>query len=364
MIFYENLIEYWTIAWSMEGSRPFELFVATCELAPSRGWASLIGPSDEPTVQRPPIVFFDDQKILDWRLDPEESRSDFKMTVVHMKDGVPTTTTEYHLHRSIIALASNYFARLVTEGAQSNTVEIPALAAAVFPYFLDYLYGLYPNHWPVSMCHCDEGDDVGLYWLAQYFDVPQLRLHLEAELGNYILNNVGDEYISIAKELGVQPVLDFIFKAFAEQMGEYSFYDFELEKYAKVMDTQDLLSVVRDMRNGSECSLNASRLVKAFCAFHFMDADTFSRVTDVAVMPVIHHNAVWPLLEMERELFGDSATTNSLTSFQTRCIAAVAQCGPSTFMSLPSTGSFVWLAKFIRELLHELEADRADSTDV
>ena len=70
-------------------------------------------------------------------------------------------------------------------------------------------------------------------------------------------------------------------------------------------------------------SRKGSVLVAAFCSKNDVDIETFHLLTDATLLPNIDMNAVWPLLEREREFFG--STQSTVSSLQARCIDALVE---------------------------------------
>jgi hypothetical protein len=142
-------------------------------LPPSRGWWY----SDDGTsLQRPPVLFYDDDKLHDWRMDPTESLSDFKIEIVDKDASTDASgTTVYDVHKVIIC-RSKYFEALcspsssfVERSEATSRVKLPSLAATRFPYLLDYLYKHFSSpHDFSTLVPSSVGDDVATYWLADY----------------------------------------------------------------------------------------------------------------------------------------------------------------------------------------------------
>jgi len=116
--------------------------------------------------------------MLDWRMDPEESRSDFVIEIaVQGVQGYLTTT--YHVHKNFLAFgktASVYFAGLfASQTAESNSNKIRIapeykLAPEAFPLLLDHLYGLDEGKLDLTITNA-----APLYHLSDYFEVESLQ---------------------------------------------------------------------------------------------------------------------------------------------------------------------------------------------
>jgi hypothetical protein len=73
-------------------------------LPPNRGWW-IIGTA---AALPPPILFHEDDKPEDWRLDPQDSLSDFRIDI-STRGTKASTTTSYHVHKVVLANLSTYF---------------------------------------------------------------------------------------------------------------------------------------------------------------------------------------------------------------------------------------------------------------
>lgn len=120
---------------------------------------------------------------LTWRLDPEESLSDWTIVVRVGTDGgtEKESTTSYHVHRNILAIGprkSQYFTALfrtkhvVESRTNTSDITLEPSAAASFPLFLDFLYS------PKVKMTTDSA--VSLRYLAQYFDCRSLLSEVTA----------------------------------------------------------------------------------------------------------------------------------------------------------------------------------------
>jgi hypothetical protein len=249
----------------------------------------------------PPIVFVGDSKVLDWRHDQAESVADFKITIVHKDTDI---TSEYHVHRIILANASTYFARMFgtpnkdgytfVEGMDlTSRIELEPLRE-IIPCMLDYIYWHYSNSGsPSTMNPCVVVDAVDLTWLADYFDIPSLRGHLKKSW---------DDWLELK---------------FLETTAE------DMKKCANWGDIQIIIKLCQDTATSEEHGRKASQFLAAFCLVHPVDAEAFASLTDASLLPHIDPSAAWDLLEIESKLLTPSPST--LTDLQERCIQALAR---------------------------------------
>jgi len=102
--------------------------------------------------REPPAI--DDDELQTWKLDPQESHSDWTIEIVSettTEGGKVTTKTDtYHVHKHVLSTGprkSEYFTRLFqNEGrfaesqSKCSRIELHELAAKAFPAFLSFLY--------------------------------------------------------------------------------------------------------------------------------------------------------------------------------------------------------------------------------
>lgn len=111
-----------------------------------------------------PVVMADDdgvpppstESLLTWRMDPDESLSDWSIDIVFDQadeSGAVTSKTDtYHVHKCHLAggtRKSGYFVKLFSDGGRfaetrdgTSRIVLKELAARAFPDMLDYLYSV------------------------------------------------------------------------------------------------------------------------------------------------------------------------------------------------------------------------------
>jgi BTB/POZ domain len=152
----------------------------------------------------------EDEDELSWRMNPNKSMSDWTIeiqTVVsddhHVAKNPTTTTTVYHVHKSVLAVGprrSQYFVKLFrattadTTSSNTNTtvaattttrIEMEELTAMAFPIVLDYMYGTSSSttstksdgvqHQSWETIPIATHNATALHVLAQQLDMKQLR---------------------------------------------------------------------------------------------------------------------------------------------------------------------------------------------
>jgi len=145
--------------------------------------------------------------LLLWRLDKDESFSDWSIEVVTAKRG-RNTKKVYHIHRNVIAIGpkkSGYFEALFKSNqfkesdGRTSEVNLTEDVASYIPDFLDYIYAdnsecshvINRNNWS------------SLHYLADYFIVPKLTSDISAFVQKDMHNNLEGYLVDLSgsKEL-------------------------------------------------------------------------------------------------------------------------------------------------------------------
>ena len=141
-------------------------------------------------------------KQLTWRMDPETSFSDWTLQVSH-DDSILDEIDTYHVHKVILAVGprrSEYFANCFVQSMQeqvTNTTKFTYSTdmAGLFPLLLDYIY----NVGPTVFVHPKQA--IGIYKLADYFQIRGLAKEGEKYLDEYIVNMSMDDLPMLFHEL-------------------------------------------------------------------------------------------------------------------------------------------------------------------
>ncbi|GKZ00258.1 hypothetical protein MPSEU_000978700 [Mayamaea pseudoterrestris] len=276
----------------------------------------------------PPILFHDGITLLDWRHDPIVSFADYEIVIT--VEGT-TESTSYHVHKIFLSSGSAYFAGIWGAGANfaeghENTSQIclDRLTADAFPHLLDYLYWVYANHGRIGLLAAsDYWENVSLYWLADYFKIHQLTQDLDHDFEKDIAANPCSchHYLPSAQTLGVQPRINSVVDTYVAHFSELTEED--IDDLADDLIAPTLVLILGKIE-ASEChGLIASQLVAAFCERVLVDSETFLALSNATVLPHIHPDAVWALLDAESKVLGAPASTTELTNLQERCIEAL-----------------------------------------
>jgi len=368
---------------------------------------------DDEEEMEPPKPCVSDR--LHWRLDRDESLSDWTIEVIvttvndlrtmnnrdegndksviaadaaaasdHVKCeenlSPPAVRETYHVHRHQLAVGRNssgYFSRLFGQGgrfseSQQATSRIPLhpLAAAAVPLMLDFLY--VPFH--LDSLNLSLDNATALHWLGQYFEIPRLRWDAYQFCRKNLTPETCGTYYEHAYALQDTKILKLARKFCKENIGTIPVYStrlvhlpdptFWLELFEERKSTEQEYSLA-DMDN-------LSKLVNAFCVHneHQLDAETFKQLTEESNLLWIHSYAALSLLDLEQKIVSPDPAT--LSSLQERCIDALvrdwktahifAESLPSPSMDrLQQMNPLVFRTLFVRSLqtardeFHQLE---------
>mmetsp|Transcript_8866 Transcript_8866/g.14758 ORF Transcript_8866/g.14758 Transcript_8866/m.14758 type:complete len:485 (-) Transcript_8866:215-1669(-) len=270
---------------------------------------------------------------LSWRLDPEESLSDWTL-LVQKQDCL--SVKEYHVHKNILAVGpckSDYFASLFrTQMREAETstsrIELEDVAADAVPNMLDFMYSSQHE------LHVTSELAVSLRYLAQYFGIKLLHRRVMSFLKSDMnVTNVhlyiqsaqlfhDEKMLSVASNLCIENIEDFDVNSPLLQSIDPDFF-YEIISSPEV----DTCSV----------SCHVSTLVAAYSRLHQEDLnqEIFDKLTDRRFIPLIDKESAMSLLELEAATEAsttDEATTTSTsttktttTCLQKRCIKVLAQ---------------------------------------
>ena len=301
--------------------------VSDSGLPPVRGWWT----NDLSNMPVAPIVLSAGETTTDWRDDPQENFSDYKIIISTEVDGVEVVT-EYNTHRFVLARGCTYFDnQLHSEhrgGAnyvetQSNLSRIPLepQLAKMFPYLLDYWYGQVFNPLPLGNLLCQTySQDVVLYQLADYFRASRVLQDLEVAFNNALAEDL-DDWVESVHRHNMTAVMEILVTPCAKKLTELG--EETLQQLASKITNEQLHRLLQAKDATEAASRKGSELVAAFCSIHQVDIEPFRLLTDAALLPHIEKTSIWPLLGRERELSGP--TQGALSSLEARCIVTLAQ---------------------------------------
>ncbi|GKY99802.1 hypothetical protein MPSEU_000934000 [Mayamaea pseudoterrestris] len=238
--------------------------------------------------EQPGVEVYSDEEdecpgeLLDWRLDPSVSYSDWTIRSGYFKTAC--RSDEEFKERS----------------ERTSSIELEKFVADAFPDMLDFIYrDVSKKSFNITVETASVLDALG-----QYFNVPSLC-----------------QECSRVQEM----VMDFCISNISDAVEWNDSFDVatDIEFWFKVPD-----NCGKDERS----SLGTSCLVRHICRVHKLDLLKFRELTGVAYIPRIHKNAALPLLKMEAELLGEMGEERlALTSLQERCMEALSRSHTSIF---------------------------------
>ena len=251
-----------------------------------------------------------------WRMDPSQSFSDWEIKIVSSSGQVDT----YNVHRMALAAgprASRYFSELFSSQlrelkSQRLRLEMPSESAAIFPVFLDFVYG---EDDIASVKNKEQA--YAVYDQAEFFDTPMLK---------HAVKNWIDKRLSWYEVPTFLPQLErFQDKAplveMAVQKCAKGFEELGTDFGSKI--EPKYLTMILDVLHVKHFMFSlgidyVSEMVIECCNAHpGMDQETFVTLTSETFLPNVPVEGIVRLLEKEAQFCEDS---NEITSLQKRCI--------------------------------------------
>lgn len=233
-----------------------------------------------------------------WRLTPEDSGSDWTMTIESIPDG---KVTEYHVHKCMLTKGckkSDYFINLfhlldkksIVEHA--NEMKVHVNASGLIPIMLDYMYS------PNDELEVTTSNAVGLKHLSEFFGIRDLAKRSIAFLyGDVSVFNVQSYLLdSIAfDDLSTQKLCAGVCAKNILKIDPYSDLIADLDPNILL----DIISFPVDDRSRS--SEQRSMIVTVYCELHggTIDPSTFEELTTSEYLPIIGTECALDLLLLE-----------------------------------------------------------------
>jgi len=260
---------------------------------------------------------------LNFRMDPEESHSDWKIVIV--VDGGSKEET-YHVHKVSLSVGMKrcmYFRRLFQNKRLkehetcTSRIELHELAAKAFPVMLDYLYS------PSNEFDINAGNSVPLYHLAEFFDCPLLRSKVRLYWKNVLQV---DDLATCYGHCKFFPDE----KAYQAIVSEICNHTPSIESDSELMKISDekLWRDVMVKKNG-EVDTRLSLLIAEFCSDHKdrLSMEVFLQLVEESLLPVLDPDAAIELMEIEqglRDAAAHECCADEFTSLQKRGVEALA----------------------------------------
>lgn len=258
-----------------------------------------------------------------WRLSPEDSGSDWTLTVESIPDGL---VTEYNVHKCILSKGtkkSDFFVNLFHLENKKQVVEdgcvmkVHVNASGLIPIMLDYMY-----------CTNDDlelttSNSVGLKHLSEFFGIRELAKRsvtfLYEDVSIWTVQNYLMDAIAF-DDLAAQKLCAGVCAKNLLKIDPYS--DLVAE-----MDPNILLDVISyPLDDRSRFSEHRSLIVTVYCELHgaTMDSSTFEELTTAEYLPTIGAECALELMLLECEFVEESLDEECpLTHLQQRCVEAL-----------------------------------------
>ena len=293
----------------------------------------------------------EENKRLHWRMDPEESLSDWTIVICLVGDYDKTEikkTVHYHVHRNILSVGPkrcDYFARLFKNNKSNNSfkeyrsktsrVQLHPLAAAAFPAFLDYLYS-----WN-DQIDLSYKNAAALRFLGKYFGADRVSRKAELYWKNSMTTQECVLYYEHSKVFSDEDLAAAVIRKCATSVQRITG---PTSPIFQASDDQLWLGILEQDKGAH--SLHLSFLVASYCLAEGvrLDAETFQRMTTEDYLPSIRPDVALDLLKLERKWVPTRKNSSELTCLQNRCIDALASKWPTLDQyekELASLGSVV-----------------------
>mmetsp|Transcript_2534 Transcript_2534/g.3413 ORF Transcript_2534/g.3413 Transcript_2534/m.3413 type:complete len:432 (-) Transcript_2534:225-1520(-) len=234
---------------------------------------------------------------LSWRLDPKISFSDWTIVVTPV-GGKSTSSTEYHVHKNIIAVGprrSKYFSAMLRSSSllsehldSTSKISLDAKAAATFPLMLSYMYS--PPNTPLEL---STQYAAPLRFLASYFDVRSLLHDVNEFIRKDLTCRTAPIYIAEGDSFQDEKLIDFAVRVCSENIeGIYI-------GLVAALPPHLLLQVVKSPKLRCK-STWLSKIISEFCRNQpeSIDGDILRELTGADLMPeIIEEEAIF-LLKM------------------------------------------------------------------
>jgi len=281
------------------------------------------------------VPLADYQERLSWRLDPDISYSDWTIEILQEtggggEDNESKAMSTYNVHKNILSVGakkSDYFTALFRstmnpEEARTKTsriTELNKLAADAFPDFLDYMYALDDE---LKITH---ENSAALYELGQYFGCSRLRKKVVIFWKNdFPLEKCG-MYYEHFKILSNEKLVLFIVKGCCESLKSAE-WD---ESLSKSFDSYIWMEILKEFDGEPNEYLSVHLADYCYQNKDTIDAETFSKLTDEKLLPLIAPKPALLLMEVENAVLPENCV-GKLSKLQKRCIQKLVEaryCG-------------------------------------
>mmetsp|Transcript_16886 Transcript_16886/g.26362 ORF Transcript_16886/g.26362 Transcript_16886/m.26362 type:complete len:404 (-) Transcript_16886:34-1245(-) len=285
---------------------------------------------------------------LSWRLDPEESLSDYKIVVTTPNDANEDRpqarkrpgkkrkkkknegSVEFSVHKNILAVgphSSQYFARLflseteLTEHtSNASSIELEPSAAKVFPKMLDFIYSSKHDY---VLDDITSQDAVPLRHLASYFGVEELFEEVNAFIREDLKYTNAPIYVTEAVIYNDEKILDAASVLCAQNIEDIApdvMASLPLKCFRDALLSPDFQNERK--RN----STVLSKHVAAFCRKNTeeLDKKILLELTDKEAISMIDSDEAFYLMNLSRKyLLPTTSKKEPGATLHERCISAL-----------------------------------------
>ena len=227
-----------------------------------------------------------------WRLKPQESLSDFKLTVLSSETG---SETNYYVHKHMMAIgprSSQYLSEVfAAENTSHFQVTLDGKTSPLIPSILDFIYC--QNH-EINMT---TENAVAFRQLAKMLKI----FPLEVKAANFILKDIGIHnlvtYISECSYFNDIEVTKAVLEKCIANIEKISIHD----RLWIVMEPELFLQVVSSPHvDRGVLSKQLSILLKEYLDLHQYEIteDLFVALTSENIIPIVDRSAALPLIEL------------------------------------------------------------------
>ena len=269
---------------------------------------------------------------LSWRLNPQESLSDWQIKVVRAESG---KVDLYHVHRMVLAVGprqSGYFANLFLNeikdhGIQRLRLEMPDEFADTFPVVLDFIYGENDIQSVEKRKHA-----FSIYEQAEHFQM----LGLKSAVANWFRRRL--QWFDVPRFLeDIQRFDDSMLVKVAVEQCALQFEEYGPQFAAKIEPS--ILLKVFELLGSSQYIFHhqadyVAELIVQCCQAHQVDHDTLQRLTDQQFLPVVPTGAITRLLALESEW--RHAESCRLSGLEDRCVRSLERNWKTLCCEFPS----------------------------
>lgn len=262
----------------------------------------------------------DRREFPSWRLLPEESKSDWTLTIESVPEG---TISNYNVHKKVLIhngrKSSDFFSRLFSDSSIKRTkpIKIHEDAASLIENMLDFMYSI------DDKLRITSETAVALRHLSQFFGIQALAKRVSC----FIKEDVALENMDIYLETTC--AFDDLQTSLlcADHCASEIESIHPLSPLVAEMDPSFMLSIVSSKTfNPEKNSMHMSHIMTGFFISQrgTIDGNVFEELTAEEYLPIIDLEAALPLLILETALVNESAEDSTgLSSLQKRCVDAI-----------------------------------------